>query len=122
MKIKWLMLMGLVSTTFWSIDASAQYVSNQSHCLSMDSSNNTSSMAFMENRCSYDLRVKYCFGIGNCQTNPGATTVPARGKNTVYRKHREHPHRLLISFACRTDDDFTACQQAMNAFFRSRVR
>lgn len=103
-------------------EADAQYVSNQSHCLSMDTSNSTANMALMENRCSYGVAVKYCFGIGNCDTRPGATTVAARDKRTVYRKHRKHPHRRLIAFACRDDVDFVDCQNAKEEFFRTRFR
>lgn len=103
-------------------EADAQYVSNEAFCLSIDSSNNTSSMAFMENRCSYGVTVKYCFGVGNCETRPGATAVPARDKKTVYREHRKYPHRQLIAFACRDNVDFTDCQRAKEEFFRTRFR
>ncbi|WP_376696542.1 hypothetical protein [Wenzhouxiangella sp. EGI_FJ10305] len=107
---------------FWPAMSKAQYVSNQAHCLSVDTTNNTSSMAFLENRCGYELNVKYCFGLSNCHTNPGATTVPARDKKTIYHRHREEGHLQLIAFACRGDVDFTDCQKAKEQFFRSRIR
>lgn len=111
-----------MAVTFMPEQVSAQYVSNQFICLSMDSTNSTGNMAFMENRCNFDVDVKYCFGNYTCDTRPGATTVSARDRKTVYREHRKYPHRQLIAFACRADVDFADCQNAKNEFFQTRWR
>ncbi|MCB1581682.1 MAG: hypothetical protein KDI92_01380 [Xanthomonadales bacterium] len=95
------------------------YVTNKSYCLSVDSSraNTIGDMAYLENRCSSELKVTYCFGMGTCDTNRGSTSVDAYDKRTIFYDKDEYTYLSLLAFACESDVDFSDCQSAVRDYF-----
>ncbi|MDZ7792052.1 MAG: hypothetical protein U5L08_16435 [Xanthomonadales bacterium] len=114
---------GLLSTLLIAVPTdrlAAQYVANQHHCLTVETEDTVGDMAYLVNRCSEELKVTYCFGLGSCfnSLGTGATTVGPRSKRTIAYDHDEYRGWSLIAFACRASVAFDDCQNAQREFFQ----